>query len=524
MILRAIHAGLRLMDRGKVRAFEEGRRNPERAQALRLRRFLEANAPTAYGRAHGYASIRSVRDFQARVPVLTAEALAPWVARIAAGAPRILTTAPVRILERTSGTTGGDRLIPFTGPFLSEMRGALASWMGDLFRARPELRGLRQYWSISPATGPRQRTPGGLPIGMEDDTEYLGPLGRAALGRVMAVPGTLARTGSLDEWRRLTLVHLLAAEDLGLISVWSPSFLTLLMEALERELPGHLRALPPRRARAIEAALDTHGRLTGGALWPRLQVVSCWADGPAARQLPALEAYFPHIPIQGKGLLATEGVVTFPLWNEGPRGGVAAATSHFLEFIDLDTPGATPRLVHELEAGASYTPLLTTGAGLARYALRDALRCTGHSGALPLLRFEGKLDGVSDRAGEKLAPARVEAALEGAARALGVPLSFALLAPDDSEPPRYLLFVESPSGDAMLGRLAEALDRELASDHHYGYCRALGQLGPVASRRVAGGWATYVRVCTDRGMRPGDVKPASLDRWTGWGEAFAGGR
>jgi hypothetical protein len=522
MILRAIHAGLRLLDRPRVRAFEKAHRDPERAQALRLRRFLEANAPTAYGRTHGYATIRSVREFQDRVPVLTAEALAPWVERIAAGEPRILTTEPVGILERTSGTTGGDRLIPFTDTFLSEMRGALAPWMADLFRARPALRGLRQYWSISPATGPRQHTPGGVPIGMEDDTEYLGPLGRAALGRVMAVPGTLARTRDLDEWRRRTLLHLLAAEDLGLISVWSPSFLTLLMEALERDLPEYLAQLPPRRARSIRAALDTHGRLTGEALWPRLQVISCWADGPAARQLAGLEAYFPRTPIQGKGLLATEGVVTFPLWEEGTRGSVAAATSHFLEFIDLDTPEAAPRLVHELEVGASYTPLLTTGGGLARYALRDALRCTGHHGALPLLRFEGKLDGVSDRAGEKLAPARVEAALDVAARALDLSLSFALLAPEDSEPPRYLLFVESLSGDEMLGRLAEALDRELASDHHYGHCRALGQLGPIAPRRVEDGWATYARVCTHRGIRPGDVKPASLDRWTGWEEVFSG--
>jgi len=177
--------------------------------------------------------------------------------------------------------------------------------------------------------------------------------------------------------------------------------------------------------------------------------------------------------------------------------------------------------VHELQAGAVYTPLLTTGGGLARYALRDALRCTGHHGALPLLRFEGKLDGVSDRAGEKLAPSRVEAALEDVARRLQVNLHFALLAPSESEPPRYLLFVESPSGDAELGQLAEALDEALSADHHYGHCRALGQLGPIAPRRVHDGWATYARTRVAGGMRPGDVKPTSLDPWPGWEQVFA---
>jgi hypothetical protein len=520
VILPAIHAALQRLDRPRVKAFEEALRHPEEAQAARLREFLRKNAGSACGRAQGYAAIHSVRDFQERVPVMDAEALEPWVARIAAGERGVLTTAPVRILEPTSGSTGGDRLIPFTDAFLSEMRGALAPWMADLFRARPALRGLRQYWSISPARGPWQRSPGGVPIGMEDDTEYLGALGRAALRRVMAVPGTLARTPDLEEWRRRTLLHLLAAEDLGLISIWSPSFLTLLMKAVERDLPEYLGHLPSRRADRVRAGLDAHGRLVGEALWPHLQVVSCWADGPAARQLAGLRAYFPHTPIQGKGLLATEGVVTFPLWEEAARGSIVAASSHFLEFVDLDAPGATPRLAHELRAGALYTPLLTTGGGLARYALRDALRCTGHHGALPLLRFEGKLDGVSDRAGEKLAPSRVEAALDAVAGRLQLPLHFALLAPSESEPPRYLLFVESPSGDAELDQLAEALDEALSVDHHYGHCRALGQLGPIAPRRVHDGWATCVRTRVAGGMRPGDVKPSSLDPWPGWEEVF----
>ncbi|TVP48525.1 MAG: autotransporter, partial [Gemmatimonadales bacterium] len=144
MILRAIHAALHRLDRPRVRAFEEALRHPEEAQAARLRGFLRANAGSVHGRGRGYAAIHSVRAFQERVPVMDAAALEPWVARIAAGEPGILTTAPVRILEPTSGSTGGNRLIPFTDPFLTEMRGALAPWMADLFRARPALRGLRQ--------------------------------------------------------------------------------------------------------------------------------------------------------------------------------------------------------------------------------------------------------------------------------------------------------------------------------------------------------------------------------------------
>ncbi len=517
MILRAVHAAARLADLPRVRAFARAARDPARAQETRLRRFLRGNAATAYGAAHGFAGIGSVAAFQARVPVLDTEGLAAWTARIEAGEARVLSAAPVRVLERTSGTAAGDRRVPYTDAFLGELRAALAPWMADLFAARPALRSLRQYWSISPAARPAERTAGGVPVGFDDDTEYLGPVSRAAVRRVMAVPGTVARIPDVGEWRRRTLSHLLAADDLGLISVWSPSFLTLLMRAVERDLPDHLAALPAPRAAAIRARLDAEGRLTGEALWPRLQVVSCWTDGPAAAQAEELAGYFPCTPIQGKGLLATEGVVSFPLWG---RGAVAAAASHFLEFVELDRPSARPLLLHELRAGGAYSPLLTTGGGLARYHLEDVVRCTGHHGALPLLRFEGKLDRVSDRAGEKLVAARVEALLRGVSAELGVPLPFALLAPVEDPAPRYVLFAETPADDAALGALAERLDAALRGDRHYGYCRDLGQLGPLTARRVHAGWETYQRVLAASGARLGDIKPICLDARTDWAHAF----
>ena len=52
----------------------------------------------------------------------------------------------------------------------------------------------------------------------------------------------------------------------------------------------------------------------------------------SARFLPELRALFPGVEIQGKGLLATEGVISIPLM--GRPAPVPAVTSHFLEFLD----------------------------------------------------------------------------------------------------------------------------------------------------------------------------------------------
>ena len=66
-------------------------------------------------------------------------------------------------------------------------------------------------------------------------------------------------------------------------------------------------------------------------------MISCWADGnsgPAARTLAAL---FPQAQVRAKGLIATEGFVSFP-W-ERCDGAVLAVRSHFLEFLPADSAG-----------------------------------------------------------------------------------------------------------------------------------------------------------------------------------------
>ena len=243
----------------------------------------------------------------------------------------------------------------------------------------------------------------------------------------------------MDAWADATARHLVAASNLGLISVWHPSFFVLLMRRIEASLDAMLEEVSAHRRAAVRRRLQ-NGTM-GEALWPQLAVVSCWADAAAEDAVPALHRYVPHARIQPKGLLATEGVVSFPLQLEylsGPAEAghydrtdptirsvrlqpdrtvhVAAITGHFLEFLDLDRPSAPPLLAHELRPGAVYAPVISTGGGFYRYKLGDAVRCCGFHQRAPLLHFEGRTDQVSDLCGEKLNPRMVAQAL-GYARA-----------------------------------------------------------------------------------------------------------
>jgi hypothetical protein len=549
--LRMVQAGHRLSLGPARRRFERALCGCEAAQAVRLRELVTANADTAYGRAHRFDAISSVRDWQGRVPIVDYDALEPWVRRAAAGEPRVLTAAPVRVFERTGGSTAANKLVPYTAALFDEFAAATGPWLHDLYASFPGLRGTTSYWSISPATRQSERTTAGIPVGLDDDTEYFGPLERFALRRMLAVPPRVARIPDMDAWANATARHLVAASNLGLISVWHPSFFVLLLRRIETSLDALLDDVSARRRAAVRRRLQ-HGTL-GEALWPQLAVVSCWADAAAGDAVPTLHRYVPHARIQPKGLLATEGVVSLPLQLENvsrpPEGGhydetihsvrlqadrrlaeagqpdrtvsVAAIAGHFLEFLDLEHPAAPAVLAHELKRGAVYAPVISTGGGFYRYKLGDAVRCSGFHLQAPLLHFEGRIDQVSDLCGEKLNPRMVAQALGYAAQATGATLTFALLAPAAGDPPGYRLYAEGVDA-TTLQNVCDAVERTLCDSHGYRYARALGQLTAIQGVPVRNGAARYLHARAEAGQRAGDIKPAHLDDGLDWSVVFEG--
>lgn len=466
-----------------------------------------------YGFAFRFASIGSIREWQSRVPIVGYNDLDPWIRRAANGEQRVLTAEPILTFERTSGSAGANKLIPFTASLRDEFASATGPWMYDLYDSFPQLRGTTSYWSISAAVKQAEVTAGGTRIGFDDDSEYFGRFERIALRFMLAVPPAVARSADIDTWTAATARHLVAASDLGLISVWHPSFFVLLFRRIERNLDALLRTLPQHRADAIRAGAEA-GRLAE-ALWPRLAVMSCWAEGAAATAVPELARLVPHARIQPKGLLATEGVISFPYAGSN----VAAIAGHFLEFIDLEHPQSAPRLAHELRTGATYSPVITTAGGLYRYRLGDAVRCEGRLSTAPLLSFQGRIDHVSDLCGEKLSPRVVADAIAAGESETATPLRFALLAPAAGEPPHYRLYGEGAGADA-LEAIGAAVERKLCEVHGYRYARQLGQLAAVQTVAVRDGAARYLAARNAAGQRLGDIKPAHLDNAFDWRGIF----
>jgi len=517
--------------RSATREFEHALAEPEQPQRQILMHLLPRNANSLYGKKYGFASIRSIQEYQQRVPVVSYDDLAAWIERIKTGEAEVLTTEPVTMFEKSSGSASAAKYIPYTRTLKAQFQAALGPWITDIYRNFRELDGGSAYWLVTPLSRQRETAVAGTPVGFESDTEYFSPVARWILRKVTATPLELARVPNLESCIYLTLLYLLQARSLTFISVWNPSFVLILLEKLEhygdrlvrdlvngrtegRLLPVMSRSLRPDAYQAQKLKAMLHrGCIEANVLWPHLRLISCWTSAEAARVVPEIKQQFPGVAIQGKGLLATEGVVSIPIETYG--GCVAAVTSHFLEFIDQF---GNCRLVSELEEGATYSVLLTTGGGLWRYRLGDQVRVKGFAKRTPILEFLGKEDCVNDLRGEKLNAIFVADALAECDSCRSA--TFAMLAPSDAAIPHYTLFLESPVFEADL---AVRLDEKLQANPHYLYCRRIGQLGELRVFRVPrGAREAFLTHCEALGQRAGAVKFVSLSKRVGWERVFEG--
>lgn len=433
-----------------------------RDQPAWLDAVLARNAPTAYLRHFG--SPTSLQAFRESIPATTHDALAPWLDRVAGGEPDVLFVGRPCAYECTGGSSGGSKLIPYTTEGLEAFEAALAPWLAGAV-SRFSVSG-SVYLATSPATRPARQI-GDTPLGLPDGA-YLGARWGEWAAEHSAVPLDVARETSVAVWRARTVASLAAAQDLEMISVWSPTFLLRLLN----DLPD------PRE------------------IWPRLKLVSCWTAGASRGPAAELRARLPHAHLQPKGLMSTECVVTVPDARDRP-----ALNAHgFFEF----ERHSEMLLADELEEGGQYEVIATTASGLYRYRTGDLVLCTGFAdAATPVLEFQGRTGIVSDLVGEKLVEAFAQDALDV------VPgWTFLTVQPGGTG---YVVVTEA----GMPVDLA-TIDARLKRNPQYAYAALLNQLKPLVHRPVERLYDRFVNFRLAQGARLADIKLLALIPEAGW--------
>ncbi|MEM8604859.1 MAG: GH3 auxin-responsive promoter family protein, partial [Cyanobacteria bacterium P01_H01_bin.121] len=343
-----------------------------------LWRLLRAYSGTVLGQEYHLHDIRTIEQFQQRVPILPYSGYSSYIERIAAGEPNVLTPDPVVYLNKTSGSTGKYKLIPVTRRFQNSMGWANLTSIGFLSQALRS-RGSRfgRGMVINQAIEPEVTTggieygcagPGVLRMGAglyqqlfvhpfaalkPRDTLtrtylcLLFALKNSPVGLAGNFPMVILQTCKYLEDHAESLIHDL---ETGTLAAWLQ-----LDPALRQSLTAQLRPAP-KQAQRLREILRSEGRLTPRTAWPTLAFYGTARGGTTDFYLERFPEYFGDTP--GFGFLFTTAEGTFSIYPDlNTNGSVLAIETGFFEFIPMaEWEAEQPKtlLAHEVEAGQLY--------------------------------------------------------------------------------------------------------------------------------------------------------------------------
>jgi len=499
---------------------------PQAVQREKLNSLLKVIAPSVSGKKYNLSSSLFYEEFIRQVPITEYDDWAPQIDKARAGSRYELSMEANERFQPTSGSTSKIKWIPYTQSFLNELDAAISPWMMDMYKHNPGMLKGTHYWSLSWVPTELRRTMSGA---VNDDLKLLPWWKRIFMGLTSAVPEGVSLADTSEDSQFATLCYLLADKSLSFLSVWSPTFaLTLFDNIIKHKLElvsvlatgkwGERKpALPglrcPKSHRVAEILLQWKGGISAELLqliWPKLSLVSAWDTSSSATWANTLQCLLPQADFQGKGLWATEGVVTIPFQNQYPL----AICSHFYEFIDLETEEVLP--AWKLKQDQLVRPILTTGSGLLRYAMKDKLRVSGFLQDCPCFEFLGRLDGI-DLVGEKMSPEIALGVMKMAEQNqdLTAITVFAVPANTSNNKPFYLLLCE-PNADISeleIKQVAANVETELNTCFHYQLARDLGQLDTLKICCSQNARELYYSRCEARGMVVGNIKIEPLILW-----------
>lgn len=508
--------------------FVAGTLSLKKTQLDQLKRLLEKSSKTHFGNTHGLDQNLSYEDFSKRLPVTHYDEWSELIELQRAGRPEL--ALQCQRFQPTSGSTNKIKWIPYTKELLSEFDRAAGPWLYEMTQINAKVMKGKHFWSLSwLPTHLRTKSQ----INANDDLALMPWWKRLFMSMTMAVPNCVSLAPTSESSLMATLIYLTANEKLALISVWSPTFaLNLLNElTLKRDEVAQILEsgswmnwshdlqniqCPKNKIQAMKLR-SWNGIIDSKFLedlWPHLAFISSWDTSTSQQWAKKLQDLFPKATFQGKGLWATEGVVTIPLKGHF----VLAVNSHFYEFLDMETQKIHPSW--ELRPGMIVKPIISTGSGLFRYMLEDKLVVEGFFNEAPCLRFQGRLGGV-DMVGEKMSNELAQDILNQMDQFFDItPVSLAAISVEDKTPYYTLICEGSTPNKDKLKEIEDKLESLLNESFHYKLAREINQLEKSNILFVSNAQHLWQKQAQEKGMIAGNVKIEPLKRWNELPKAF----
>ncbi len=466
--------------------------HPREPQQRLFERLLQQMRKTAFGREHGFGSIKTTADFQRAVPLQNYQSLLPWWDRARAGERDVIWPGLTKFWAISSGTTSGEKFLPVTAATIANnKRGGFDSLVPHLANNGARLFGGKLLF-LGGSTTMRQQ--GEVFIG--DNT---GIMARHIPRCLRSLHAPDPRIRALPSWEQKVAAAAAQTADVDLrMLAGVPSWIVLFGEAVL----AHCQ----RQGRQVRTLAE---------VWPNLQLfvhggVTFAPYAERCRELVGKDIRYTDTYSASEG-----GMLAVQDDPQDPGMLPLLDRSTFFEFVPVDELEQDhPRrlAIHEVELDADYAVILTTDSGIVSYVVGDIVRFTSRA---PLrMVFAGRIAHTLNGFGEHISGGELDRAVAAAAQASDAIVSeFAVgvVYPTETEAMgghRYLMeFHREPSDHTAFARV---LDETLQKGNEdYATHRTYGLLAPAVDSLPAG---TFVEFMRKRGKVGGQHKvPRVLD-------------
>jgi len=407
-VTRWIGRALLAAARWRVRQVARWKDDPSPVQERLLRRLIRAARDTRFGREHSFARVRSIADYQARVPLREYLDFKPWWDRLFEGERDVTWPGRIRYFPITSGTTAGNKLIPLSA-----------------HGVRNQLRAGRDVITFHLAlTGDADLFAGKF--------LYLGGSTDLKRGPHDTLIGDLSAIMALETPRYVHAVRL-PSREINFIADWEKKLQAMAEEALDEDVRG-ISGTPSWMMCLFERVLELRERrgrpaATLAEIWPNLSLVvhgGCSFE-PYRRSFAELFGKPVHTL---EVYPASEGFIAV---QDRPGENdllLLMDRGIFFEFVpveELGKPAPRRLTVADVETGVNYALVLTTDSGLWSYVIGDTVRFT--SLRPHRLRITGRTKQFLNAFGEHVIVEEVEEAIAEACRETGAEVQEFHIAP-----------------------------------------------------------------------------------------------
>lgn len=454
-------------------------KNPMEVTRQCLMKLLDDNKDTEYGRKYDFASIKSIEEYQKRLPVITYDNIAQDLERMMRGEKNILTAYSFSHMNETSGTIGAMKVIPMTDEQM-QMFVKYNRYYTDGLMSRRMGEGWMHGRAFCTSEGNHRTLESGITVGCASSkmVDFIG--GREAADQIMRImytspvdasapkPGVDAKylharffledgdiTGMVCGFFSLATLYLkyiadnyqMLIHDIETGSI--DTSVNMIPEVKDRIL-NSISPNPYRAQQLREIFKNGSDFPFIPLVWPSLTYIcGVGADGFSNFDQAITERYGGgNLTRIYSGITSSEGLFSVPLDINNPDNLLAAGTG-LIEFLPVEAGDDFSKIVlmDQLEVGKIYEIIYTNLSGFYRYRMSDAVQCTGYYNKTPLVQFMYRVNRTVNLVCEKTTEKALTATVEKSMQELGIKLRDYTMYPNgDVFPVRYEFLLETQDG------------------------------------------------------------------------------